>query len=291
MKKQSKENMYRLLRELVDVLGISRITTMALESFIESIRQVKNKREEIDKLYFELADAIKHSEPNIIPLMHLLEQFENEMEEKLKPDMSLEEVGHIAIESLQEKIDQFEQKVQMVTSHGLKCIENGDVIIVQSASTAVLDTLIQAKTDQKKQFSVIILDYNPARTNQTIQVLTKYDIEHIIVADHNLSHHLGSANKMFVGAMTITADRQIVAPTGTAGTVSMCHYNDIKLYLLANTLHYSHRTADDQSIYKGIENGHTKNIDFSILTYSNDLVSLDLFDHVITENGNTLKTA
>lgn len=289
MIKKNKENLYKLFRELNVVSGIAEMTIMCLNGFIESIRQLKCTREQCDPLYFELAETVRKAQPNIVPLMHLLEQFEQEMEENLKSQMSVEEVGRLAISSLQQKINLMKDNMDKVTQNGLDYIDNYDVIIVHSASSVVTEILVQAKEKLDKQFSVIILDHNPARTRKAVQMFRDYHIDHIVTPAHNLSHYIEGSNKMFIGALTVTSDRQIVAPIGTAGTVSLCHYNNISVHLFANTLHYSHRKAMDQLIHTTKKESHSANMDFSITTHSHDLVSLDMIDHIVTENGETSK--
>ncbi len=291
MNDKNRQNMYKLLRNLGDVQGIARMTVLSLNSFIESIRQLKCSKRELQPLYFELAEALKTSQPKIIPLIHLLEQFENEMKEALTPEMDLEEIREKTIESLEAKIKQFQDNAARVTENGLKYINNHDVIIVHSASSVVTNILVQAKEKWNKRFEVVILEHNRDRTRQIIQALRDADIEHIVAPAYDLSHHIDRATKMFLGALTITSDRKIVAPSGTAGTVSLCHLNGIAVHLFANTLHYSHKTSTDQYIYQEEEDTHSANMDFSITTHSHDLVSLDLINHIVTENGETEKDA
>jgi translation initiation factor eIF-2B subunit alpha len=279
--------MYKLFRDLGNVQGIARMTIMSLNGFIESIRQLKCSRSQVLPLYLELAKAIKKSEPKIIPLIHLMGFFEEEMEKTLTPEMSTDEVRERAIKSLEEQIKLFQSNAARVTENGQKYVNNGDVIIVHSASTVVTNILVQAKKQSNKSFKVIILDHSPERTRQTIQVLREADIEHIVAPAYNLSHHIEQANKMFVGAMTVTSDFKIVAPTGTAGTVSLCRHNKIDVHLFANSLHYSHTDSAHQLIYKEQKITQSANVDFSITTHSHDLVSLDHIDHIITEKGET----
>ncbi|SMC41886.1 Translation initiation factor 2B subunit, eIF-2B alpha/beta/delta family [Desulfocicer vacuolatum DSM 3385] len=291
MNDKNRQNMYKLLRELGDVQGIARMTVLSLNSFIESIRQLQCTKQELQPLYFELAEALKSSQPKIIPLIHLLEQFEEEMEAVMTPEKSLEEIRETAIKSLEDKIRQFQDNAAKVTENGLKFINNHDVVIVHSASSVVTDILVQAKEKWNKRFEVVILEHNRDRTRQIIQALRDNDIDHIVTPAYDLSHHIDRATKMFVGALTITSDRKIVAPSGTAGTVSLCHLNGIPVHLFANTLHYSHRTSTDQYIYEAEEDTHSANMDFSITSHSHDLVSLDLINHIVTENGETSKDA
>ena len=291
MNEKNKQNMYKLLRDLGDIQGIARITILSLNSFIESIRQLKCTKEQLQPLYVELAEAIKQSQPKIIPLIHLLKQFEEEMQELMTPEMELEEIREKTIENLEAKIKQFRDNAARVTENGLKYINNHDVIIVHSPSSVVTNILVQAKEKWNKRFEVIILEHNRDRTRQIIQALRDNEIEHSVAPAYNLSHHIERATKMFFGALTITADRKIVAPTGTAGTVSLCHLNGVPVHLFANTLHYSHRSSMDQYIYQEEADTHSANMNFSMTTHSHDLVSLDLIDHIVTEHGETEKTA
>lgn len=285
MNKKSKNSMYKLIRDLSDIQGIARMTLLCLNAFIESIRQLKCTKEEFDSLYKELAQTLRKSQPNIIPLIHLLEFFELDLERDLKPEMEMDEVKNLTIQSLEQRIAQFKRNTARVTENGLANVQNRDVIAVHSASTVVINILIQAKEKLNRQFKVIILDHFSERTRQAVQALRESNIEHIIIPAHNLSHHIEDITKMFVGAMTVTKDRKIVAPVGTAGTVSLCRLNDIKVYLYANTLHYSHRNSMDQNIFQVQQEAHIGITDFSLTTHSHDLVSLRFIDHIITEIG------
>jgi len=293
MNDKNRQNMYKLLRNLGDVQGIARMTVLSLNSFIESIRQLQCTRKELQPLYFELAEALKSSQPKIIPLIHLLEQFEEEMKQTLTPEMGLEEIREKTIESLEAKIKLFQDNAARVTENGLKYINNHDVIIVHSASSVVTNILVQAKEKWNKRFEVVILEHNRDRTRQIIQALRDADIEHIVAPAYDLSHHIdrGPPKNVFSGALTITSDRKIVAPSGTAGTVGQCHLNGIPVHLFANTLHYSHKASTDQYIYQEEEDTQSANMDFSITTHSHDLVSLDLINHIVTENGENKKDA
>ena len=277
--------MYKLIREMSDVQGTAKMTVLCLNAFIESIRQLKCKREQFDSLYKELAQAVRKSQPNIVPLMHLLEYFELDMGREITPEMDLEQVKKISIKCLEERISQFRRHTDRVTENGLPYISNRDVIIVHSASTVVINILIQARQQLNKDFRVIILDMCMERTRQSVQALKEARIQYTVVPAHNLSHHIDDATKMFVGAMTITKDRKIVAPVGTAGTISLCRLHGIKVHLFANTLNFSHRTSMEQQIFQVEEEAQIGTTDFSLTTHSHDLVNLNFIDHIVTEIG------
>lgn len=289
MNDKNRNNMYKLLRDIGDIQGIARTTILALESFIESLHELECSQEDVQELYFEVADAIKNSQPKIIPLIHLIERFEKEMKELIKTSPSIDDLKEKAEQSLQKQIDLFKSNAARVTENGLKYVNNGDIIIVHSASSVVTNILIRAKEDLNQMFRVIILDHNKERTRQLIQAFREHDIEYQVTPAHDISHYIETANKMFLGALTITSDQKIVAPSGTAGTVSMCHVNNIKVHLFANTLHYSHGKATDQYIYEEESKTFSANIDFPVTTHSHDLVNLDLIDHVVNELGEVQK--
>ncbi|MBF0112062.1 MAG: hypothetical protein HQK74_04935, partial [Desulfamplus sp.] len=289
MKENIRNTMYQLLRDIGDIQGIARTTILSIESFIAAIKELRCSQEEVAELYIELADAIKNSQPKIIPLIHLIERFEKDMRQIMRTSPSIEEIRITAEKSLKEQIELFKNKADKVTQHGLNYIKNGDVIIVHSASWVVTNILIEAKKVTKPLFRVIVLEQNKERTRQLIQALREHDIDHHVTPAHDLSHYVDEANKMFLGALTITSDHKIVAPSGTSGTVSLCHLNNISVHLFANTLHYSHNRAIDQYIYSEEGNTNTANLHFPITTHSHDLIDLELIDHVVTENGETGK--
>ncbi len=284
MNTKSQANMYKLIRELGDVLGIARMTVLCLDSFIESIRLLKCRRDQFDALYKDLAKTITECQPSIIPLMRLLKYFEEDMEREIKPEMDMATVKQVTIRLLKDRVAQIKRNTGQVTENGLAYVKNRDVIIVHSASTVVINTLIQAKEKLNRNFKVIILDLSE-RTRQSVQALSDAGIDYIVTPAHNLSHHIEGATKMFLGAMTITKDGKIVAPVGTAGTVSLCRHHNVKVHLFANTLNYSIRSAAEQKIFQAKKEAQIGATDFAMTTHSHDLVSLSHIDHIITEIG------
>ncbi len=285
MNNKNKHNMYKLLRNIGDSQGIARTTILSLESFIKAIEELECSEDKALGLYLELAEAIKSSQPKIISLIHLLEFFEKEMEEFIKTKPSMETLKEKTTACIQDQIEMYKSNAEKVTEYGLKFVENGDIILVHSASSVVTKILIRAKKNLNLMFRVIILDHNKDRTRQLVQALQEHDIEHQITRSSDISHYIEMANKMFLGALTITADKKIIAPSGTAGTVSMCHVNNVKVFLFANTLHYSHGTATDQYIYEEESESSLDNAKFPVTTHSHDVINLDMIDHIINESG------
>lgn len=289
MNPQDRENLYRLFREHANNLGVTRCTIAALKAFIASVKELKCPCDQFVAQYGELIQVIKNTEPVIVPLIHLVRQFEQEMGACGGDNM--EESRNRAVRILGEKIVQIETNMGKVIEHGLNHVADGDGIIVLSPSTVVTDILARSKTVLGREFHVIILQQNLVRTRQLINALSKAKIDHVVIPDYNLCHYLHNANKQFIGAVTVTPDRKLIAPPGTSNAALLARSRDIKIYLFANTLHYSHQPAERQRIYQADEAHNDCGIRYQMTVHSHDIVDLDLIDHVINENGEMKNTA
>ena len=130
MKSEDKARLCSLIRDHEDTVGSSRVTMMAINAFIESIRQVRCSFDEIRGLHTELSEAIKNTEPKVIPLIHLLEEFETEI--RGAQEDTIEGIKEHAIRILEEKHNKIKNKIGKVIEHGLTCISDGDVIVVHN---------------------------------------------------------------------------------------------------------------------------------------------------------------
>ena len=186
MKTEDKEILCSLIRDHEDTVGSSRVTMMALKAFIESIRQVRCSVEEVRELYAELSSAIKNTEPKVIPLIHLIEEFEKELNGPT--DETLDEIKEKAIRILEEKHHKIETKIGKVIEHGLTCINEGDVIIVHTISYDVTNMLKLAREILHKTFKVIVLKQDLAKTRRLIKSLSAADIDMEIIPEYSLTH-------------------------------------------------------------------------------------------------------
>ena len=233
--------------------------------------------------YAELIEAIKNTQPRIIPLIHLIEQFETEI--KAYDDASYEEIKNQTIRILKQKMILYESITEEVIQVGRQYVRDNDVVITHSASTVVKRVLIEAKKELKRKFSVIILKQDFLKTKQMITWLTDAGIDHIVVPEYSLSLLLDKATKMFIGAVSVTHDKQAVTVVGTANVVSFCHINHIPVYLFVKSLKFSHQPHTHQHIYLKVVDMVQDGYVYQLTTHSHDLIDLKLVDHLITENG------
>ena len=284
MKNEDKAILCSLIRDHEDAMGASRVTIMALNAFIESIRQVRCTIEELGVLHAELSEVIKNTEPKVIPLIHLLEEFERELE-GASAEATVEEVKTQAIGILQKKVEKIQNKIGKVVECGLSCISDGDVIVAHTVSKDVIDMLKMARQVLKKDFSMIVLKQDPAKTRRLIKSLSEADIQMEVIPEYSLGHYIGKANKYFMDALSVTEDYKTVSSAGTANIVGLCHLNKMPVYLFANSLKFSHRPSSQQQIHRKVEAKKEGDLSFQLITHSHDTVDMKHVDFLITEDG------
>lgn len=280
----AKESLDELLRYHSGVRGSARMTILGLKALMRAFEEVKATPEEMGGLLAEVLDAVRDSRPKLIALIDLLLMFEEEFRPHLSdddPDVAKE----AAIRLLQEKIELYQNKAAAVTEHGLEHISSWNTILVHSASSVVTNILIEATRTLDLNFRVLVLQLDPVRTPQVARTLEEEKIPHLIVPMHDLCHYQKDVDKLFLGALTITPDRKMVAPVGTAAVLSICHLAGIRSYLFANTLHYSRGAASTQQILTQREAVEEAVNSYQVTTHSHDLVDLSLIDVIVNEYG------
>lgn len=283
MNKQDRDILHRLVREHEDVAGSSRATLLALRAFMASLDELQCPDEELFDQYMELTHAIKTTRPKIIPLIHLIEEFEDE----IKPFFSdnLEQVQQKAKEILQAKHDRLQAKSGKIIELGLTCVETDDTIVVHTININVISIITLSHQVMEKNINVIVLQQNLAKTKRMISQLRQSDVPLQAVPEYSLSHYIGQADKMFCAALSITADQKVVAPVGTANITSLCHVHKIPVYLFANTLKFAHGVFDDQRIHRETIRQDEDAQAYELVTYSHDVVDLKMVDYLVTEDG------
>lgn len=283
MKTEDKRILCSLIRDHEDTVGSSRVTMMAINAFIESIRQVRCNVEEVRELYAELSLAIKNTEPKVIPLIHLIEEFEKELE-----GLSYETVDEIkekAIAILKQKHHKIKTKVGKVIENGLTCINEDDVIIVHTISYDVTNMLKLAREVLHKNFKVIVLKQDLGKTRRLVKSLSEAEIDMEIIPEYSLGNYIEQGNKVFMGALSITEDLKVVSAVGSANVVSLCHLNNLPIYLFVNTLKFSHRPSSQQKIHRKVESRRHGDVSYQLVTHSHDTVDLKHVDFLVTEDG------
>ncbi len=283
MNQTEKDNLDRLFLYHGNALGAARTTTMALNALIIAFEQLDCEKENIMQRYDELASAIRTLHPRITPLIHMIEQFETEIQPFLEADNTV--LRDEVIKILKTKVNLYKSRAELVVRHGMQFIEEGDGIIVHSASSVVTNILLQAKQVLLRDFKVIVLQLDPVRTPQVALSLRQEEIPHMVIPAFNLCHYVDQGNKILLGAVSVTRDLKVVAPVGTSTTLSLCRFNNIKSYLFANSFHFCHGLGDSQRIHQEESDVSSSRTTYQLTTHSHDLVDMDLIDVLVDENG------
>jgi translation initiation factor eIF-2B subunit alpha len=283
MKPIELESLYQLFRDHEEVMGTSRTTIVALQSIRDSIQRLRCPPHALENLVLELDDVIKNTQPKIIPLVHLIEAFESEMRPHFGKPLDAAKACALAI--LDQKLALFQSAIERLVDHGRRLIEDGDVIIAHSPSLVIRNALTSAHTDLQRKFRVIVLEQHFIRIKQLIRDLAASGVEHMVIPEYNLSHFMEIANKLFLGATSVTPDRKVITTVGSANIAGLCHLNGIPVYLLINSLKFAHQSVAGQKIFKADQKQDKENLIYTQTTFSHDMVDFDLIDHVITEEG------
>ena len=282
MKNEDRQNLYKLFRDHGDVLGTDATALVALTSFIRSIQELKCPADQIETLVMELIQSIKNTEPQITPLVHLIEEFENEMAGQFSRDLKATKEKIAAV--LNSKIDRLKNIGEQMIAKGMKCIDRYDVIIVYSISAVIRETMLKARKIGKP-FEVLILKQDFTKTRKLIWSASGAEIDHEVIPEYNLSNFITKANKFFLGAMSITPDNKAVCPLGSAEVVSLCHLNEIPVYLFANSLKFSHKPSNAHRIHEKHEYRLEGQTSYDMTIHSHCLVDLKHVDFIVREDG------
>jgi translation initiation factor 2B subunit (eIF-2B alpha/beta/delta family) len=283
MNSEANRTLYDLIRAYLHSLGTSRTTVVALKSYIDAVGRLKCTSADFRPMLARLNTVIKNTEPKVIPLVHLIEAFEAEMESFRESSLELEKKR--AVDVLTQKLEHFETATATVTANCMNCIAPDDFIIVHSTTAYIRNALVRAHRELQRTFKVLALKQDFIRTKELVNDLAHYRVDHLLIPEYNLSHYLKSATKLFIGAVSVSSDNQAVTGVGTANVVSLCHWYHVPVYLFVESIKFAHKGLADQHIYDELQDRTEADFTFHLTTFSHDFVNLAMIDHLVTETG------
>lgn len=283
MSTQGNQSLYTLIRSYMADMGTSRTTVTALKSYSDAVGRLQCEGADFTAMLARLNAVIKDTEPRVIPLVHLIETFEAEM--AALGDLPPEAAKQRAMELLDQKRVQYQEATARVTANCMACIDPGELIIAHLLPAYIREALVQAHTEQGRDFKVLVVKHDFVRTRELIDALNTHHIDHLLIPEYNLSHYLKSPAKFFTGAVSVTPDHQAVAPVGTANMVGLCHWYHVPVYLFVESIKFAHKPLADQRIYSEAQAQTEADVTFHMETYSHDFIDLAMIDHIVTEAG------
>jgi translation initiation factor 2B subunit (eIF-2B alpha/beta/delta family) len=277
------ETLYRLIRNYIEAMGASRTTLIALKAYIDAVKQLQCADEDFQRLLLSLNSVLRNTEPKVIPLLHLIEEFEAEMAPFSGGDLQAAKAR--AIEILEKKQRRFESDTENLTRHCMEHIQPSDFIITHSPTAYIREGFIQAHSRMQGQFKILVLKQEFLRTRELIRAFEQYQIGHLVIPEYDLSHYLDAVTKLFIGAVSISSDGKVITGVGTSNVVSLCHAYHVPVYLFAESLKFAHTPLPEQRIYREQKDKLESDFTFHMTTFSHDMVDLAMIDHVVTEEG------
>ncbi len=285
MQTNDRQILYKLFRDHEDVVGASQTTRMTMDALTDALASFTGSPKDIRNQILDFVDAIQQSEPRIVPLINMMSNCKNNINSlNISETASIGEVKKTIQRIFKAQTDHMEDNIKRVVDFGVECVEDDDFIIVYSVSAPVKRILPEAKR-RGKHFKVIILSQDGRKTEQVLKKMDQAGVDYLVVPEYGLSHFLKQANKLFLGAMSITADNQIITAAGAANIISIAHLYRLPVYLFANSLKFSKWRGLEQNIHKKKEAVRRNGLAWDMISHSHDIVDLNVVDHLITEDG------
>ena len=274
-----------LFRDIVKFYSSSQVSLVTLQAMIESIKDLECEVDMFGSQVKEVCSIITNSQPRMFPIDNLIILFGKEMEkhEYFKgKDIATKKTA--AIEIIGDLIIRLEHDMSELANQGLNHIEDGDFIVLHAVEEPVELLMPEAKR-MGKEFEVLILRQDAVKTEQVINVMEQNSIKYTVIPEWDLIHFFGKVSKLFIGAYAITSDGKFVSDSGTSNIVSECHIHKLPIYLFSPILEITPTFSRNQNIYLKEESKSASGLDYTLISHSSDIVSLDLVDHIITDKG------
>lgn len=155
---------------------------------------------------------------------------------------TMDEARELVIANSAAFVEMSQKAVETIASIGAKRICNGDLVMTHCNSSAVVATLRKAH-EQGKEFRVFATESRPWRQGIiTVNELADSGIDTTLIIDSAVRSVMKKADKVFVGADTITSHGALVNKIGTSQLASAAHEARVQFYVCSETYKFSPMT-------------------------------------------------
>ena len=271
----------KLFRDLIRVYSTSATSMIGLDSIKMAITELVCEEGGLADEINKLSDSIKNTQPRMFPLDNLMLILDGEVQ-------SLSDANQLKKKTIIKLIDDFklglDSDLDELTQKSLEWIDDGDFIVIHSIEETIENLIPEAKL-KGKDFKILVLKQDIITTGKILKILGENNIEFEVIPEYDLVHYFGELTKLFLGTQALTNDQHIVCDPGTSNIVSECHIHKVPICLFLKTLKFSHYPASDQNIHKNSYKDEHKGVKYRYSIHSNDIIKLNLIDHIITEKG------
>ena len=289
MSSVDQETLDSLFRDIVKFYSSSQASLITLGALIKAIHSLECGEDMFQTQIKEVCNTITNSQPRMFPIDNLIILLKHELgKNNFFKDKDISIRKSATIEIIEDLITRLKYDMSELANQGLDHITDGDFIVLHAVEEPVELLLPEAKK-MGKEFEVLILRQEPVKTDRVIKIMEKNRIKFTVIPEWDLIHYFNKVTKLFIGAYAITADGKFVSDSGTSTIVSECHIHNLPIYLFAPILEITSTISNDQNIYLKKEPKYASAIDYTLISHSNDIVSLDLIEHIITDRGEVKK--
>ena len=271
----------KLFRDLIRVYSTSATSMIGLDAIKMAITELACDEAGLADEINKLSDSIKKTQPRMFPLDNLMLILDREVQ-------SLSDTNQLTKKAITKLIDDFKRRLDSdldeLIQKSLEWIENGDFIVIHSIEENIEYLIPEAKLKGKK-FKILVLKQDIITTGKILKILGENNIEFEVIPEYDLVHYFGEITKLFIGTQSLTNDNHIVCDPGTSNIVSECHIHKVPICLFLKSLKFSHYPASDQNIRKNSYNDKHDGVEYKYSIHSNDIIKLNLIDHIVTEKG------
>ena len=271
----------KLFRDLIRVYSTSATSMIGLDAIKMAITELACDEAGLADKINKLSDSIKKTQPRMFPLDNLMLILDREVQ-------SLLNANQLTKKSIINLIDDFKLRLDSdldsLIQKSLEWIEDGDFIVIHSIEENI-ENLIPEASQRGKNFKILVLKQDIITTGKILKILTENNIDFEVIPEYDLVHYFGEITKLFIGTQALTNDNYIVCDSGTSNIVSECHIHKVPICLFLKSLKFSHYPASDQNIRKNSYKDEYDGVEYNYSIHSNDVIKLDLIDHIITEKG------
>ena len=271
----------KLFRDLIRVYSTSATSMIGLDAIKMAITELACDEAGLADEINKLSDSIKKTQPRMFPLDNLMLILDREVQ-------SLLNANQLTKKSIINLIDDFKLRLDSdldsLIQKSLEWIEDGDFIVIHSIEENI-ENLIPEASQRGKKFKILVLKQDIITTGKILKILKDNNIDFEVIPEYDLVHYFGEITKLFIGTQALTNDNYIVCDSGTSNIVSECHIHKVPICLFLKSLKFSHYPASDQNIRKNSYKDEYDGVEYNYSIHSNDVIKLDLIDHIITEKG------
>ena len=271
----------KLFRDLIRVYSTSATSMIGLDAIKMAITELACDEAGLADEINKLSDSIKKTQPRMFPLDNLMLILDREVQFLLN-------ANQLTKKSIINLIDDFKLRLDSdldsLIQKSLEWIEDGDFIVIHSIEENI-ENLIPEASQRGKRFKILVLKQDIITTGKILKILRENNIDFEVIPEYDLVHYFGEITKLFIGTQALTNDNYIVCDSGTSNIVSECHIHKVPICLFLKSLKFSHYPASDQNIRKNSYKDEYDGVEYNYSIHSNDVIKLDLIDHIITEKG------